>query len=59
MKKPLILLAEELRKGHGDVPVRLGSNLVDNRAENTPVAVVKLGVVGIRGVKVKGGVLGL
>lgn len=42
-----------------NLPLGLGSDLVDDGAENTSVAVVELGVVGVRGVKVIGGVLSL
>lgn len=59
IKKPLVLLAERLGERNQDVPIRLGSDLVDDGAENTSVAVVELGVVGVRGVKVIGGVLSL
>lgn len=41
------------------LPFRLGSDLVDDGAQKTPVTVAKLGVVWVRGVEVECRILGL
>jgi hypothetical protein len=45
--------------GDEETTVRLCADLIDDGAENTAVAVVKLGMVWVRSVEVEGSVLGL
>lgn len=45
--------------GDEEATLRLSADLIDDGAQNAPVAVRELGVVRVRGVKVKGSILSL
>lgn len=60
MKKPLLpLVRDSLTDTRCYVPFGLGSDLIDDGAQKSPVTVAKLGVVWVRGVEVECRILSL